>query len=283
MIVMLLLLAAGLATNVILGPLGLGWIVWRVSANGLNQTYGADAASLVLVAPAALTAAWLWWRGHRLAAPLALGVGLATLYYAVAEMLGSDYIRYPGNNERFGLLFLALVILSWTTAARAWAALAPLPPAPPAWLARAFAIVLVLGSALIGCAWLAQLVAIARTGTADAAYLDAPSAFWTIRIVDLGFIVPLCLATGVGLWRGQATARRAAYGVAAFMAMQAAAVLAMGGVMLWRHDPTASPALVYALTPITLALAAGAAALLHSYAGGAPAATPRQAPATARA
>jgi hypothetical protein len=283
MIVMLLLLAAGLATNVILGPLGLGWIVWRVSANGLNQTYGADAASLVLVAPAALTAAWLWWRGHRLAAPLALGVGLATLYYAVAEMLGSDYIRYPGNNERFGLLFLALVILSWTTAARAWAALAPLPPAPPAWLARAFAIVLVLGSALIGCAWLAQLVAIARTGTADAAYLDAPSAFWTIRIVDLGFIVPLCLATGVGLWRGQATARRAAYGVAAFMAMQAAAVLAMGGVMLWRHDPTASPALVYALTPITLALAAGTVALLHSYAGGAPAATPRQAPAAARA
>jgi hypothetical protein len=283
MIVMLLLLAAGLATNVILGPRGLGWIVWRVSANGLNQTYGADAASLVLVAPAALTAAWLWWRGHRLAAPLALGVGLATLYYAVAEMLGSDYIRYPGNNERFGLLFLALVILSWTTAARAWAALAPLPPAPPAWLARAFAIVLVLGSALIGCAWLAQLVAIARTGTADAAYLDAPSAFWTIRIVDLGFIVPLCLATGVGLWRGQATARRAAYGVAAFMAMQAAAVLAMGGVMLWRHDPTASPALVYALTPITLALAAGTVALLHSYAGGAPAATPRQAPAAARA
>jgi hypothetical protein len=283
MIVMLLLLAAGLATNVILGPLGLGWIVWRVSANGLNQTYGADAASLVLVAPAALTAAWLWWRGHRLAAPLALGVGLATLYYAVAEMLGSDYIRYPGNNERFGLLFLALVILSWTTAARAWAALAPLPPAPPAWLARAFAIVLVLGSALIGCAWLAQLVAIARTGTADAAYLDAPSAFWTIRIVDLGFIVPLCLATGVGLWRGQATARRAAYGVAAFMAMQAAAVLAMGGVMLWRHDPTASPALVYALTPITLALAVGAVALLHSYADGAQAATPRQAPAAARA
>lgn len=156
MIVMLLLLAAGLAANVILGPLGLGWLVWRVSDNGLNQTYGADAASLVLVAPAALAAAWLWWRGHRLAAPLALGVGLATLYYAVAEMLGSDYIRYPGNNERFGLLFLALVILSWMTAVHAWAALAPLPPAPPAWLARAFSIVLVLGGALIGCAWLAQ-------------------------------------------------------------------------------------------------------------------------------
>jgi hypothetical protein len=282
MIVMLVLLAIALAANVLLGPLGLGWIVWRVSANGLNQTYGADAASLLLVVPAALTAAWLWWRGHRLAAPLALGVGLATLYYAVAEILGPDYIRYQGNNERFGLLFLALVVLSWMTAARAWTALDPAPPAPSVWLARAFATVLVLGGALIGFAWLAQLVTIARTGTVDAAYLDAPSAFWTIRIVDLGFIVPLCFITGVGLWRGQATARKAAYGVAAFMTMQAAAVLAMGSVMLWRHDPTASPALVYALTPITLALAAGTVALLRSYVGGSPASTPRRAPAAAR-
>lgn len=283
MVLMLLLLAAGLTANVVLGPLGLGWIVWHVSANGLNQTYGADAASLVLVVPAALTAAWFWWRGHRLAAPLTLGVGLATLYYAVAEILGSDYVRYPGNNERFGLLFLALVILGWTTAARAWAALDSAPPAPPVWLARAFAIVLVLGGALIGFAWLAQLVTIARTGTVDAAYLDAPSAFWTIRIVDLGFIVPLCLATGAGLWRGQPTARRAAYGIAAFMTLQAAAVLAMGGVMLWRHDPTASPTLVYALTPIALALAAGTVALLRSYTVRRPVVTPRQVRATARA
>lgn len=268
MIIMLLLLAVALATNVLLGPLGLGVIDWRVSANGLNQTYGADAASLLLVVPTTLIAAWCWWRGRRLGAPLALGAGLATLYYAVAETLGGDYLRYDGNNERFFLLFLALIILSWTTAARAWAALDLDPPRPPVWLARGFAIVLTLGGGLIGLAWLAQLLTIARTGNVGPEYLESPSAFWTIRIVDLGFIVPICLATSVGLWRSNALAIRAAYGVAAFMTLQAAAVLAMGGVMLWRHDPTASPALVYALTPITLALAACTLALFHSYAGG---------------
>ena len=121
---------ARLSANVLLGPLGVGLLVWRVSANGLNQTYGADAASLLLVVPATLAAAWLWRVGHRLAAPLALGVGLATLYYAIAETLGGDYLRYPGNNERFFLLFLALIILSWTIAVRAWSALDASMPRP---------------------------------------------------------------------------------------------------------------------------------------------------------
>ena len=268
MVIMLLLLAAGLAANVILGPLGFGLIDWRVSPNGLNQTYGADAAMLLLVVPAALAAAWLWWRGHRLGAPLALGAGLAALYYGIAEVLGPDYIRYAGNNERYFPLFLGVIILGWTAAARAWTRLDPEPPQPPLWLARGLAVVLALGGALIGFAWLAQLAQISATGTVTAEYLEAPSAFWTIRIVDLGFIVPICLGVGLGLWRGNAVAIKAAYGVIAFMVLQAAAVLAMGGVMLWRDDPAASAALVYALVPITLALVACALALFRSYGGG---------------
>jgi hypothetical protein len=270
MILMLALLALALIANVLLGPIGLGAIEWRVSANLLNQTYGADAATLVLTAPTALAAAWLWWRRQRLAGPLALGAGLAALYYGVAELLGPDYIRYAGNNERYALLFLAVIILSWLVVARAWAALDPVPPRPPAWLARSLAIVLVLGAALIGIAWLAQLLGIALTGAVTQEYLEAPSAFWTIRIVDLGFVVPICLGVGVGFWRGNATARKAAYGVVAFMVLQATSVLAMGSVMLWRDDPTASPSLVYALVPITLALATCALALLRSYASDPP-------------
>ena len=93
----LLLLAICLAANVLLGALGIGAIQWHVSAIGINQTYGADAVSLVLVTPAALIAAGLWRGHHRLAAPVALGVGLVTLYYAVAETLGGDYCPLPGQ------------------------------------------------------------------------------------------------------------------------------------------------------------------------------------------
>jgi hypothetical protein len=258
-------LALLVATNVLVGPLGLGWLVWRVSPLGLNQTYGADAAALLLVVPTTVLAAWTWQRGRRLAAPLALGVGLATLYYAVAETLGGDYYRYPGNSERFFPLFLALIVLSWLVAAGAWARLDAAPPPLPGWLARGFAVLLLLGAGLIGLAWSLQLIGIAVTGTVGPEFLDSPSAFWTIRIVDLGFIVPLCLMTGLGLWHGRAWARRATFGLAAFMTLQAAAVLLMGIVMLWRHDPTASPALVSGLAPITLGLIVGTLLLLRSY------------------
>ena len=115
--VALLALAGTLGAAVVLGPLALGVIEWRISANSLNQTYGADGAALVLLAPASVLAAWLCWQRRPVAAPLAFGVGLAALYYGVASVLGADYVQYAGNNERFFLLFLAIIVLSWTIAA----------------------------------------------------------------------------------------------------------------------------------------------------------------------
>lgn len=265
----LLAIATLLAINVLLGPLGLGVIQWRVSVIGLNQTYGADGAALVLVVPTAVAAAWLWQRRARLASPLALGVGLATLYYALASGLGPDYTRYSGNNEQFFLILLALIALSWTVVCEAWTTLDSRPPAPPRWLARSLGSVLILGSAAVGLAWTKQLLEIAMAGAlsgADAlAYADAPSAFWLIRVIDLGFIVPICLATGIGLWRGSARAVKVSYAVTAFMTLQAASVLAMGTVMLWRQDPTATPTLVYVLVPVSVGLAVFTARLLASY------------------
>jgi hypothetical protein len=60
---------------------------------------------------------------------------------------------------------------------------------------------------------------------------------------------------------------KAAYGLASFLTLQGASVLAMGLVMLWRADPTASPTFVYVLAPIAVAVAVLTARLLGSYAG----------------
>jgi hypothetical protein len=273
----LLLLAICLAANVLLGPLGVGVIQWHVSAIGINQTYGADAVSLVLVVPAALVAAALWRARHRLAAPLALGVGLVTLYYAIAETLGGDYVRYPGNNERFFLLFLTLIVLSWAIVLRAWTALDREPPGPALWLRRTFAVLAIAVGGFLGLAWTAQLVPIALTGAVGPEYLDSPSAFWTIRIADLGFIVPVAVWTGYGLWQGRGSAVKAAYALASFLTMQGASVFAMALVMLWRQDPTASPAFFVALTPIVIAMAVLTVLLLRSYSRVPRMLTPREA------
>ena len=162
------------------------------------------------------------------------------------------------------MLFLVVIVLSWTIAFRAWGVLDPHPPAPPAWLVRSLALVLAACGLALGFSWMRQLVEIAVSGTLSEAYLDAPHGFWIVRIVDLGFLVPVCFGTAFGLWRGSPLAIKAAYGVTAFLTLQAAAVLAMGYLMLWRQDPTATPELVYVLTPITLALVALTARLLAS-------------------
>jgi len=264
-------LGLALAAAALLGPLGLSLIDWRISTNSLNQTLGADGAALLLLAPTCAVAAWLGWRRHPVAAPLTFGLGLAALYYGVASVLGADYARYPGNNERFFLLFLAIIVLAWTLAAWGWSAMGSEPPQPSRLLARLTGFVFVAGGLAITLAWLMQLLAIATSGklaqASDAlAYAESPTAFWVVRIVDLGFIVPLALWTGVGLWRGNATATKAATGVAAFLTLQASAVLAMGLIMVARDDPTATPLLVVVLTPITLGIAAVTLRLLAGYA-----------------
>jgi hypothetical protein len=268
----LVALAIALACAVVLGPLGLGAIEWRVSANSINQTYGADGAALLLLAPACLVAARCAWRGRPVAAPLAFGIGLASLYYAIASVLGADYVQYPGNNERFFLLFLAIIVLSWIVAAWGWSSMTSDPPRTGRVMARATAVVFVAGGTAIAAAWLVQLVTIATSGglaqpSEVQAYAESPTAFWLIRIIDLAFIVPLAIWAGIGLWRGTPSATRLATGVAAFMTLQASAVLAMGTIMLLRNDPTSTPALVVVLAPITIALAALTVRLLRSYTG----------------
>jgi hypothetical protein len=273
--VVLIALGAALALGATLGPLLIGAIEWRISANSLNQTYGADGAALLLLAPTALVAAWLAWRARPLAAPLAFGLGLAELYYGIASVLGADYGRYAGNNERFFLLYLAIIVLAWIAAAWGWSTMGEAAAHPSRRLARSAGLLFIAGGLAISAAWILQLASITMNGSlmqpADAlAYAESPTAFWLVRIVDLGFIVPLAMWSGIGLWRGWGSAAKAATGVAAFLTLQAAAVLAMGVVMLLRGDPTATPLLVAILAPITIGIAAVTVRLLTSFADHAP-------------
>ena len=269
--IVLFLLAGGLVATALLGPLGLGVLVWRVSPSGLMQLYGAHIAELVLVVPAMLGAGWLWQRRHHLAPVLAFGAAAYALYVSVQFVLFPDYTLYAGNNERFFPLFLPIVILAWVVAVRAWAALDSGTSSPPRWLARTFTIVVLATNGLIGLTWTAQVLGIAAGGTLPPGYAEAPAGFWLIRLVDLGAIVPLSVATAIGVWREHPLATKAATGVASFLTLEVGAVLAMGLVQLWLRDPTASTGLVAALGPVFVALASTMVLLLRSYHDGAPA------------
>ena len=63
----LVLLALGIATSSILGPVSSGLMRYRTSATTLNQLLGGDAATLFVVAPLTLPAAVLTARRHPVA------------------------------------------------------------------------------------------------------------------------------------------------------------------------------------------------------------------------
>jgi hypothetical protein len=85
-------------------------------------------------------------------------------------------------------------------------------------------------------------------------YVSAPTPFWLVKLMDLGIVVPVALATAVGLRRGASWAGRTLYPLLAGYACLAISVTAMGVVMLARNDPDASLAVTAGFAGFALAL-----------------------------
>lgn len=260
-------LGAGIAANAMLGPLALGVIRIRESSAMETQLLGGELTSLFLAAPLAIVAGVLWWRGHPLAPMLAEAPAGFALYMYVQFVLVPDYSRYDGNNERFFALYLVLVILGWSLAWRAWRALGSAQLARPArGLERALGTTLIVVNAAIGLAWVASIARV-LAGPPSAEYAEHPTGFWLIRLMDLGFVIPLAIATGIGLVRGAAWATRAAYGFIGVQLLLASAVTGMAIRMWTRGDPTVTLSLLVISTGGAVAIGILSALLLRAAAG----------------
>jgi hypothetical protein len=240
----LIALGAGMAVNAILGPLVLRVMRFHNSASGINQLIGGEAVSLVVVAPLSVAAGALWLRGQKVAASLALAPSLYALYTYTTEVIGAQYRRFPGNSEYFMPLHIGLLVLSDAIAVQAIMALKDAPQ--PVFSPRSrivTAVTLLVPNALFALAWLGQLAAYA-SGEHSQAYQDDPILWWLIKALDLGIVIPVSLATGIGLLRNRPAASKDAAGLTGFLACLVGSVGAMGAVQLAKHDPAASPVFV---------------------------------------
>lgn len=238
----LLLLGGGAAAVALLGPLALGVLRYHVSAGAVDQVAGGDAAGLVLVAPAALAAGWLVLTGRRLGAILALGPAGYGLYMYSQLALGGDVLRYPGNSERFFLLFVGLFVLAGFALQRAWAYVdhADL-PTWPRWLARWVAVfALAVGAFLALGLHLPGLLDAWRAQPTSREMLADPALFWLVKLMDLAIVVPVLIAVGVSLLRRRASPGKATYAVVGWMALLGSSVAGMAIVMQARSAPGAS-------------------------------------------
>lgn len=235
-------LAGGIAAMALLGPLVSGVIRYHVTDDVLNQVMGSDLVSLVLIAPVCAAAGVLALRGNRAAPVVAIGPAAFAAYTAAQLALGGEFATLPGNSERFFPLFLGVFVLSALLVVSAWRLSGDVPPPP---LRRTVIVVLFAIAAFLTFGLHLPTLLDAMSGDPQSVeYAQSPTVFWVVKVMDLGIVVPMAIATAVGLLRGEAWADRAAYAVVAWGAMLGSAVAGMALVMAVNDDPASSMALV---------------------------------------
>jgi len=237
-------LALGMATASVLGPLVLGLMRYRTSPTTLNQLLGSDAAALLVVAPLTLFAARLALHGHRAAPALASGIGVYAVYTYAQVVVGQEYLRLPGNVERFFPLLLAVFVLAEVAVVVSWRSMPVRPPAPSRRLQRTAGWALLLVAAFLVLGLHLRTLVLAWTSPQSLTeYASSPTPFWLVKLMDLGIVVPAAVVTGVGLLRAAPWARRVMYPLLTGYTCLAVSVCAMAVLMLVNGDPDASPAL----------------------------------------
>lgn len=258
----MLLLAIGMVTSAVLGPLVTGIMSFAVSEDMENQLIGGEIASLLLAAPLATLTGLLWLRGHRLAPVVAIGPAIYATYIYTQYVIGPEYSRYDGNAERAFPLYLLLVLGGWSLAARAWIELSTLAlPEPGPRLGHGLGWILIGLNSLFALAWLASIAGVIVRDAPTAEYRADTTLFWVVRLMDLGFVIPIGIITGVALLRRHPLRTRLTYAWLGAQTLLTSAVCGMAWVMTLRDDPAANPVFLVATTVIAVGLAGFVVAL----------------------
>jgi hypothetical protein len=178
------------------------------------------------------------------------------LYTYAQVVIGQEYLRLPGNVERFFPLLLAVFLLAEATLVLAWRAVPPELPAPSRRLRRAAgAVLLGLAAFLVVGQHLPPMLAAWSRPESLTEYVSSPTPFWLVKLMDLGIVAPVAVATGIGLLRHARWAQRLMYPLLTGYTLLGCAVTAMGVVMNVNADPDASVGLTAGFAGFTAAFA----------------------------
>ena len=234
---LLLALAGALVANTALGPLVAGVVSYPVSGPLLDQLLGLELVTVLVVAPMAAGAAALLRRGRAVAPFLGVGAGSYTAYMFAQYVLGPGYTTYrPVVLLHLGIFVLGVTVLTWSWLVAMRTPVPAIGRRPRRWYGA-----LLLGlAAFVLARYLPVLVGAASSTPLPHELAAAPGFYWSIVLLDLGLVVPVTVASGVGVLRGSRTAGTALYAVVVWFALVPVSVAAMSIVMLARDDPAAS-------------------------------------------
>lgn len=187
--------AATLVLIAFLGPIGQGIIQYRTSQSGIWQITGQDLANLVLIAPILLIGGILCLARRAGSKYLLVLTPITLMYTGLSIGIGQEWSNpaYSGNVEDYWWLFGILLVggLILLLGSLSMFTEADTPYFKPKGL-RIYVVLMTVFFLLFAAMWISQIQQVISTGDLpDGSYRAAPTAFWTIRYLDLGISIPL--------------------------------------------------------------------------------------------
>ncbi|MGC4105209.1 MAG: hypothetical protein QM753_02490 [Thermomicrobiales bacterium] len=245
-----ILLAILVIASVLLGPLVTGRIVQRTSADAIDQFRGSEGVSLLIVVPILILAVALFRHSNPIGPYLALAGALFCTYTYITVIVGQEYLHYDGNVERAFPLYAGMVALGTTISVMAWQAVreATAVSAPPKTRRRMSWGLIALGT-IVALMWAAQIWQVYR-GAPDTAYTESPTLFWTIKLLDYGFVIPVAFLLADGVQRDRHYAFEAGTALLCFFTILATGITAMAVSTMLSQGSAAQLPLIIVLSLI---------------------------------
>jgi hypothetical protein len=238
--------ALAVATGVLLvylaiqGPLFLGAIRYKTDPIINNQVLGQDAVNLFLLSVISIVGGVALWLRKPVAKYLLLMTPLYLIYFVLSYTIGWEWSSpaHAGNSEKYFFHFLFILVAALLTM---FYALAVFPRDRAAHFNRkglaAYSILLVFFLLVFAGMWTKEVLEVMASGTTRG-YDIAPTAFWLVRVFDLGFTIPLGLLSVYLLWARPSSSFPVQFMFYGFFTTMVVAVITMGIIMGLKKDPT---------------------------------------------
>ncbi len=259
--------AATLAYLAIEGPLFLHHITYKTADVLNNQTIAQDFVNLVLLSPLMIVSGIMLFLRKSISGYLLLLTPLYLIYFVLSYTLGIEWSspKYFGNSEHYAFHFLfilisSLIIMLYALSAVPQNVKSTLKKRGLVIYSALFSVFLLLFASM----WIKEILEVQSTGTTNA-YEIAPTAFWVIKIFDLGFSIPLGFTSVYLLWTRPDTTFPIQLLFYGFFVTMIIAVDAMGIVMFLNNDPTLQAEHLIVFSILALIIFSGFVYILRNY------------------
>jgi hypothetical protein len=222
------------------GPLFLHHIKYKTAEIINNQLVGQDIVNMFILSPILIIGGIALFFRKQISKYLLIMTPLYLIYFVFSYTIGWEWssTKYAGNSESYTFYFLfilisSLVILLYSLSIFPKKVESSFNKKGLAVYSVLFSLFLIIFASM----WIKEVQEVVSTGTTRA-YDIAPTAFWLVRIFDLGFTIPFGLISVYLLWVKPNTTYPIQFMFYGFFLTMIIAVNSMGLVMLLSNDPT---------------------------------------------